>query len=136
MVYVINAQDCFGTTRGNVATVRNRLFTAITRSKAWVRVLGVGPNMVALKEEFEKTKAANFALHFRYPTETERQTMTTVNRDMSKAEQERSAKRRINLAEIVESLKSGESFIEDYPPELIANFQNLLAQIPTKEKRK
>lgn len=84
--------------------------------------------MTNLKAEFEKAKARNFALHFRYPTEDERKTMTTVNRDMSKAEQRRSEKRRNNFAEIIESLESGESFIEDYPPELMDKLQRLLAK--------
>ena len=136
MVYVINAQDCFGALLPrDVARVRNRLFTAITRSKAWVRVVGVGKAMSALTAEFEKAKAANFALRFRYPTEDERKTMTTVNRDMSKAEQDRSAKRRNNFAEIIESLESGESFIEDYPPGLIEKLQSLLAK-KTRRRRK
>ena len=134
MVYVINAQDCFGALLPrDVARIRNRLFTAITRSKAWVRVLGVGKSMTALKAEFEKAKAQNFALHFRYPTEEERKTMTTVNRDMSKAEQDRSAKRRNNFADIIASLESGESFIEDYPADLVDKLQALLAK---KSKRR
>jgi len=134
MVYVINAQDCFGAfLPRDVARVRNRLFTAITRSKAWVRVLGIGTPMSALKAEFERAKAEDFALRFRYPTEGERKTMTTVNRDMSKAEQDRSAKRRSNLAEIIESLEAGESFIEDYPDGLVEKLQALLAK---KSKRR
>lgn len=133
MVYVINAQDCFGgLSPRHVARVRNRLFTAITRSKAWVRVLGVGESMRALKAEFEKAKAEDFALRFRYPTEGERKTMTTVNRDMSKAEQERSEKRRNNLADIIDSLDSGESFIDDYPEHLVDKLKALLA---TKSRR-
>ena len=136
MVYVINAQDCFG---GHwppgVARIRNRLFTAITRSKGWVRVLGVGKEMSALKAEFEKVKAEDFALTFRYPTEEERKTMTTVNRDMSKAEQDRSAKRRSNFADIIESLESGESFIEDYPDHLVEKLKGLLAK-KSKRRRK
>ena len=129
MVYVINAQDCFGASLPRyVARFRNRLFTAITRSKAWVRVLGVGQGMLALKGEFEKAKAENFALSFRYPTEGERKTMMTVNRDMSKAELERSAKRRTNFADIIESLESGESILEDYPEELVTKLQKLLAR--------
>ncbi|MDP2829966.1 MAG: ATP-binding domain-containing protein [Sulfuricellaceae bacterium] len=136
MVYIINAQDCFGALLPrDAARARNRLFTAITRSKAWVRVLGVGRSMSALKGEFEKAKAENFALHFRYPTEEERKTMTTVNRDMSKAEQDRSAKRRNNFADIIASLESGESFIEDYPDSLVEKLQALLAK-KTKRRRK
>jgi superfamily I DNA and RNA helicase len=136
MVYVINAQDCFDALLPrDVARIRNRLFTAITRSKAWVRVIGVGKAMAALKAEFEKVKEENFALHFRYPTEDERKTMTTVNRDMSKAEQDRSAKRRNNFADIIASLESGESFIEDYPDDLVEKLQALLAK-KSKRRRK
>lgn len=88
--------------------------------------------MRALKAEFEKAKAEDFALRFRYPTEGERKTMTTVNRDMSKAEQERSEKRRNNLADIIDSLDSGESFIDDYPEHLVDKLKALLA---TKSRR-
>lgn len=136
MVYVMNAQDCFGAlSPRDVARVRNRLFTAITRSKAWVRVLGVGKAMSALKAEFEKAKAEDFALSFRYPTEEERKKMTTVNRDMSKAEQDRSAKRRNDFADIIASLESGESFIEDYPEALVKRLEAFLAKKP-KGRRK
>ncbi|MDZ4858003.1 MAG: ATP-binding domain-containing protein [Candidatus Hydrogenedentes bacterium] len=136
MVYVINAQDCFGGfSPRDVARVRNRLFTAITRSKAWVRVLGVGKDMLALKREFDKVKAENFALHFVYPTEPERKTMMTVNRDMSKAEQDRYNKRKINFVDIIESLDSGDSVIEDYPEELVKKLQNVLAK-KTRSRRK
>ncbi len=136
MVYVINAQDCFGAfLPRDVARVRNRLFTAITRSKAWVRVLGVGKAMAALKAEFEKAKAENFSLRFVYPTEEERKTMMTVNRDMSKAEQDRSNKRRSNFAEIISSLESGESFIEDYPEELLKKLETFLAKKPKRRRQ-
>src|SRR5690606_4687577 len=54
MVYVINAQDCNGSGTG-LSSLRNRLFTAITRSKAWVRVIGYGPGMQALIDEDRKS---------------------------------------------------------------------------------
>lgn len=127
MVYVINAQDCFSALLPrDVARVRNRLFTAITRSKAWVRVLGVGAQMTALKAEFHKAKAADFELRFQYPTEEERKQITMVNRDMSKVEQERFAKKQSSLVDIIESLESGETFIEDYPEETIKKLKSLL----------
>jgi len=136
MVYVINAQDCYDALiPREVARIRNRLFTAITRSKAWVRVLGVGKGMAALKAEFERVRSEHFALHFPYPTENERKTIITVNRDMSKAELERSARRRGNLLEIIESLESGESVIEDYPETVIRKLQALLTR-RSKPRRK
>lgn len=136
MVYVINAQDCFGgVLPRDIARVRNRLFTAITRSKAWVRVLGVGKAMEALKAEFERAKSNDFSLRFVYPTDAERKTMQMVNRDMSKAEQDRNNRRRINLAEIVDSLDSGDSFIEDYPEDVVQKLEKYLAK-RSKRRRK
>lgn len=130
MVYVINAQDCFSALLPrDIARVRNRLFTAITRSKGWVRVLGVGASMTKLKGEYEKTKAADFELRFRYPTEEERKQITIVNRDMSKAEQEGFARKQSSLIDIIESLESGETFIEDYPEDVITKLRSLLNKI-------
>ena len=72
MVYIINAQDCYDArdrrpTAPNLARIRNRLFTAITRSKAWVRVLGVGEEMKLLKEEYDRLAKEDFKLQFAYP---------------------------------------------------------------------
>lgn len=127
MVYIINAQDCFSADSPRETTiVRNRLFTAITRSKAWVRVFGVGSNMVELKKEFEKVKSENFQLCFNYPTESEREKIITVNRDMSITEKNGLRRNLKNLEEILESLKSGENFIEDYPEKMIKMLQEYL----------
>jgi superfamily I DNA and RNA helicase len=127
MVYVINAQDCFTSfLPREVARVRNRLFTAITRSKAWVRVLGVGPMMTELKVEFERARAANFELRFNYPTEAERKQITIINRDMSSAEQARFDKKRNSLLDVIESLETGETFIEDYPEDVIEKLRALI----------
>ncbi|MEO5369958.1 MAG: ATP-binding domain-containing protein [Magnetococcus sp. DMHC-1] len=70
MVYIINSQECLSH-HFNSDSWRNYLFTAITRSKAWVRVLGHGQGMKLILEEFNKIKENNFTLKFRYPTEKE-----------------------------------------------------------------
>ncbi len=127
MVYIINAQDCFSASLPrDLARVRNQLFTAITRSKAWVRVMGVGPNMVALKEEFERVKASKFKLSFDYPTAEQRKEITIVNRDMSKDEKERLNQKQHTLIDLLESLESEETFIEDYPDDVVKKLQTLL----------
>jgi superfamily I DNA and RNA helicase len=137
MVYVINAQDCYGSVSPRLnARARNRLFTAITRSKAWVRVCGTGLDMGFLKKEFENAKANNFVLRFQYPTEAERKAMTTVNRDMSKTEQERSNRRKSYLEEIVGSLESGESVLEEYPDELVEKLEALMERKKKKRRKK
>ena len=52
MVYIVNAQDCYSAwSKAQLAVVRNRLFTAMTRSTAWVRVLGVGNIMNGLPKQ-------------------------------------------------------------------------------------
>jgi superfamily I DNA and RNA helicase len=130
MVYIINAQDCFSASLPrDLARARNRLFTAITRSKAWVRVLGIGSKMSELKEEFEKTKESGFELAFRYPTEVERKEITIVNRDMSMAEKERLNQKQKTLIELIDSLESGETFIEDYPVDIVNKLEGFLKRM-------
>jgi len=112
MVYIINAQDCYDSF-GNIATVRNQLFTAITRSKAWVRVLGVGENMNFLQKEFESVRDYDFQLKFQYPTKRLREKLNIVNRDMTEEEKRKVRQIKSSLGELVESLKSGTVQLED-----------------------
>lgn len=112
MVYIINAQDCYSSF-GNMASVRNRLFTAITRSKAWVRVLGIGRGMQALKHEFEQVAENGFSLRFRYPTENERKHLNIVNRDMTEDELRRVRKKRDDFAQLLDDLEAGRVYPED-----------------------
>lgn len=128
MVYVMNAQDCYTGWGGTAALVRNRLFTAITRSKGWVRVCGVGKNMAKLAEEFDQISKHNFQLAFKYPTAEERAKLTIVNRDMSNEEKQRLKRKRLNLEEILESLEAGDTVIEDYPKAVIIKLRRLLSK--------
>ena len=125
MVYVIHAQDCHSTAR-NLATLRNQLFTAITRSKAWVRVVGVGPDMRALQSEFERLEAEQFTLKFTYPTAEQRQQLRLVHRDIAEGEQLRLANRRQELTELVADLRSGAILSDDLDAEIVAELKELL----------
>jgi superfamily I DNA and RNA helicase len=83
MVYIINAHDCAsGWNKAATALVRNRLFTSITRSKAWVRILGIGPQMDILSSEWDLLRQNNYELRFRYPTEEEKKQLRIINRDL------------------------------------------------------
>ena len=126
MVYIINAQDCFTAFRGDLARVRNRLFTAITRSKAWVRVCGFGPDMSELKSEFLRLKSKGFKLDFTYPTAQQRLDLNIINRDMSEEEKKRIDQKKIVLKSILESLVSGETIIDDYSDEVIQGLKQFL----------
>lgn len=81
MVYIVNAQRCINSLVPR--SDRNALFTAITRSKGWVKVMGYGEEMQSLCKEFEKVKSNDFKLHFdHYPTAEERKQMVLNNSDL------------------------------------------------------
>lgn len=125
MVYIIHGQDCADSYDPNyLALIRNRLFTSITRSKAWVRVLGIGPRMQDLKDEWEILKENNYSLKFIYPTDKEKVTLKLINKDMTV--QERNKRRRLtnNLQEIINALNSGELPPELIPEELVEILKN------------
>jgi superfamily I DNA and RNA helicase len=112
MVYVINAQDCDGTGAG-LATLRNRLFTAITRSKAWVRVFGHGPGMARLIQEFERLKQHNFTLDFVYPPDPVLEKLRIVHRDLSPHEKQRLEQKKSRAIELLDALEQGELTPDD-----------------------
>lgn len=117
MVYIMNAQNC-AASFGNLARVRNQLFTAITRSKSWVRVVGVGDGMKVLMEEYEALKASGYKLHFTYPTPEVRKTMNIINRDMTEAEKQAAKDSSRQLSKLIEDVESGRVMIEDLPPKV------------------
>lgn len=124
MIYIINAHLCFS---GNdLARKRNILFTAMTRSKAWLRVIGYGDRMKKLEAEYAKVKQNNFALEFLYPTEEERKKMNLVNRDMSPKQRERINQKEKDLKEFISALKKGEILKEDLSPETLGLLQEYL----------
>ena len=123
MVYVINAQDCHSLGR-NLASIRNRLFVAITRSKAWVRVLGFGQGMLALKAEYEQLVENRFKLQFTYPTQSQRERLRIVHRDMSQAERARLRRNDKGLAKLVEGLESGDVLVEELDGDLVARLRD------------
>ncbi len=129
MVYVINAQDCYTSEKENeIAAVRNRLFTAITRSKAWVRVLGFGSGMEKLMQEFEEVKKHNFKLDFIYPTQEERKRMNIVNRDMSNTQRNVLKRRQNSVSDLIKGFEEGQLYLEDFDDEQIAKLRDLLVK--------
>lgn len=126
MVYVINAQDCDGLGAG-LSTLRNRLFTAITRSKGWVRVVGFGPGMDALVHEFETLKRNEFRLNMQYPTDEQLSKLRIVHRDLSMHEKQRLEQKKYTAQELTQALESGELNAEDLDAETRAKLLQLLS---------
>lgn len=106
MVYVINAQDGISKRLGQ-SIVRNRLFTAITRSRAWVRVLGIGNDMELLVKEFQQLRESNFELEFRYPTVAERNQLQVLDKDGASTEREQVQRRRAKVDEVINDYLEG-----------------------------
>ncbi len=111
VVYLINADIC---ARGiNLSRKRNILFTALTRSKAWVRVSGLGKDMEILIHEYKSIKENNFQLQFEYPDESQRKNMRIIHRDMTQNELREIKKSNYNLADFVLKIQKGEIRKED-----------------------
>lgn len=132
MVYVINAQDCYSPpfmmTRG-LRERRNTLFTALTRSKAWVKVYGVGSDMERLQKEFNRVKETDFELRFTYPFPEQITRMNLISRDISRSEEEEikeDSQSLFGIAKILEKVKSGSIEIEDYPENVQSIIRTLL----------
>ncbi len=127
MVYVINAHDCYDSfIPANLARARNQLFTAITRSKAWVRVLDVGPSMDKLIREYRHVVAKDYRLEFKYPDEETRKKLRIISRDMSRRRTLKGSRGVAQLSQLVQSIEAGEVEIEDLPKNLRRKLMDLL----------
>lgn len=113
MVYILDGE--YGSRNIDITNVRNTLFTAITRSRAWVRIVGTGTGMTELKSEIQRCVDNNYTLAINIPTRDEINTINLLNRDASEEE-----KRRINKAEkvtdeLIQMIQSGVINISDIP---------------------
>jgi len=102
------------------------LFTAITRSKAWVRVIGYGQGMANLIREFERLKQRNFRLDFTYPTDEVLKKLRIVHRDLSPHEKQRLEQRQTGARELVNALERGEITPDDLDAEIKQKLIKLL----------
>lgn len=116
MVYVVNAQHCISDRRA--AAMRNILFTAITRSKAWVRVSGWGPDMITLTEEISTIANNQYRLQFRIPTAEALTRMRRLHRDLSASEQDKLRRVEEQLRDAVEEMERQGFSVDDLPPQL------------------
>src|SRR5262249_55062019 len=95
MVYLLNSDHCYEGYR--LPTKRNTLFTAITRSRAWVRICGVGGRMKKLQEEIGAIASHKYRLEFRLPTDDQLKQLRRIHRDMTQEEKRRLASSTENL---------------------------------------
>ncbi len=116
MVYVLDAQ--FAISQGREVTRRNTLFTAITRSRAWVRICGHGPRMAEVSQEVDAVRKRSFRLDFTIPTASDLAQLRRIHRDRSSAEAASLRRATQSLKDLVESFEREEIELDDLPPGL------------------
>ena len=124
MVYMINSEYCYGGI--GLITRRNTLFTGITRSKAWIRVTGVGSDMSKLVTEFTRIKENSFTLDFIYPTLEEMDTLNIIHRDLTVEEAKSIKEGNHELKSLIGKIENDVIRIEDLSPKQLANLKRLL----------
>jgi superfamily I DNA and RNA helicase len=113
MVYVLDSQ--FVTGQFSAVTRRNTLFTAITRSRAWVRICGWGDAMPIVARECEEVAQAGYHLKFQVPTFAELARLRRLHRDRSDSEVASIDKVRDTMQLMFEMLDRGQLDVEDIP---------------------
>ena len=125
MVYIVDGQNCgsdFATPQS-----RNILFTAMTRSKAWVRVIGYNDRMKSLCEEFQKVKNNDFKLEFVYPNKKLREKLNIIHRDKSKNEEEKIERSVTSIEQMISDIENGNMYKEDIPEDLWNRLKGLIS---------
>ncbi|NKF32767.1 hypothetical protein HER21_40790, partial [Pseudomonas sp. BGM005] len=89
---------------------RNKLFTAFTRSKAWLRVSGIGKLAEALFKELEKATKAAPLMTFEMPDLNE---VETIQRGFSRKQAKAKAAREEYIRTLVEAGYSDEEIEQD-----------------------
>lgn len=116
MVYAADSQHAAG--QFNAVTRRNSLFTAITRSRAWVRITGWGEQMEPIHREVKAVFAENFQLGFAIPTGSELAKLRHLHRDRPESVEKSLRKATEGLSVFLEAYDRGELDPLDLPPAL------------------
>lgn len=120
MVYVMDSH--YYQSGYELGKKRNSLFTAITRTKAWLRVCGIGPLMEALEEEYNKLLDNNFKLSFTYPDIKSIDQLDQAYGDKTEDERQELINGFESIKQIKSMLESGELTIDDVPEDLRSIF--------------
>lgn len=122
MVYIANIDHC--AVGHEMIRLRNILFTGITRSRAWVRLCGVGDRMTVLQREIAQVVDNNFKLSFSVPTPQQLEQIRRINRDRTTQEKGQIKKAERNLEEVLELLRQ-----DVISPEAIPQLQDLVKEV-------
>lgn len=126
MVYILDCQYCVS--GYELTKIRNILFTAITRSRAWVRLYGWGEEMDLLLSEVQAVVENRYRLNFTIPTEEQLKQLRMIHRDRTAMEKTKIKKYERGLADFLKALQRGEVTVENLPPSLRKQFEKLLLE--------
>ena len=126
MVYIANSGYFARGTGATAIRRRNMLFTAITRSRAWVRVIGTGDSMVRLKNEIDAVSVHHYSLSFQVPTAEELERLRQIQRDMSRRDVGTIRKAERSLDDLVRSIEAGDIDRDDLTPQMRKSISTLL----------
>ncbi|MCD0169118.1 DEAD/DEAH box helicase [Deinococcus sp. 23YEL01] len=96
MVYVVGCDAVYSSFIG--ARERNMLFTALTRTKGWVRASGIEPNARAFTAESQEALSHSPNMEFKYPGKTDLKVMRRdlLDADIHKSRKEQELRRLLN----------------------------------------
>jgi superfamily I DNA and RNA helicase len=123
MVYAVDAH--YAASSFNAVTRRNILFTAITRSRAWVRITGWGDAMAPIETEIKEVMAKGYKLAFDIPTSAQLATLRHIHRDRPPEQEASVLKATEGLSTFLEAYDRGEMDLLDLPPALRTRLKRL-----------
>lgn len=124
LVFVVGAEHCAGGLE--LSKKRNILFTAMTRSRGWLRVTGNGERMDAIVEEFESIKEQEFHLKFQYPNKEQLARIRTLHREREDDDLEMIDNDLDAFSRVLERLQKGDLEWDQIPPKLRKSLQSFL----------
>ena len=102
----------------NSISLRNMLFTGITRSRAWTRLCAWGTLAAEVKREFDQVKNDEFQLRFRIPPLPQSVNIYVKPSDRSDAEIAKLDTAMQRLNESLDTLLQNDVDLGDVPPEI------------------
>jgi len=126
MVYVLNSD--YAIPGYELLKRRNVLFTAITRTRAWVRLFGCGEGMEVLTKEVGSVKKNHYQLSFDIPDADTLKQLRRIHRDRTPEERKKLDKAQASLVDLLELIEKGDVSLETLPAELREALQKLTTE--------
>lgn len=105
MVYLVNSDWC--SSGYEMIKRRNTIFTAITRSRAWINICGVGEGMDVLEQEINTVISNSYRLNFSIPAKNKLAELRIINRERTREEKLELNAAQKNLYDVAKLLEQG-----------------------------